>query len=76
MVDLKLWFQSDLLKVTKVWLLTVVLFVLLFSTIVSWERFEPDTTPVQAECSNHYAMLPVYISFRMNFEKFQISSHL
>ena len=26
--------------------------------MVSWERFEPDTAPVQAECSNHYAMLP------------------
>ena len=26
-------------------------------TMVSWERFEPDTTPVQTECSNHYAML-------------------
>ena len=30
MVDLKLWFQSDLLKVTKVWLLTVALFGLAF----------------------------------------------
>ena len=31
-LGLKLWFQSDLLKVTKVWLLTVALLFLLFST--------------------------------------------
>ena len=30
MVDLKLWFESDLLKVTNVLLLTVVLFVFAF----------------------------------------------
>ena len=38
MMDLKLWFQRDLLKVTKVWLLTVALFVLLFSAkcVIFW----------------------------------------
>ena len=103
MVDLKLCFQSDLLKVTKVWLLTVALFCFCFSPPSAlffvidyttklgmkdllkvqqwwverdsnlippqyrpnaltttpcspWERFEPDTAPVQAECSNHYAI--------------------
>ena len=30
MVELKLWFQIDLFKATKVWLLIVALFVLLF----------------------------------------------
>ena len=39
-MGLKLWFQSDLLKLV--------------------ERFELDTAPIQAECSNHYAMLPGY----------------
>ena len=28
--------------------------------MASWERFEPHTAPVQAECSNHYAMLPIW----------------
>ena len=25
--------------------------------MVSGEKFEPDTAPVQAACSNHYAMV-------------------
>ena len=32
-------------------------------TMVSWEGFEPDTAPVQAESSNHYTMLPMTKSF-------------
>ena len=34
MMDLKLWFQSDLLKLTKVWLLNVALFIYALRQII------------------------------------------